>query len=56
MLVSDFTKSDNPGSTGAFRPRRSLGQNFLIGRDIAIIEARYAKDMVVLELGPGPGR
>jgi 16S rRNA (adenine1518-N6/adenine1519-N6)-dimethyltransferase len=35
--------------------RKSLGQNFLISKDIASMEANYAKEMNVIELGPGPG-
>lgn len=35
--------------------RRSLGQNFLVKRSIAVMEAAYAKGMNVVELGPGLG-
>ena len=56
MLISDFTKAgNNSDAAGAFRPRRSLGQNFLVSREIAVMEAKYAKGMSVLELGPGKG-
>lgn len=56
MLISDFAKTSNHSSTAsAFKPRKSLGQNFLVSRDIAIMEAKYAKGMNVLELGPGTG-
>jgi 16S rRNA (adenine1518-N6/adenine1519-N6)-dimethyltransferase len=34
---------------------KSLGQNFLLNRDIAELEANYAKGMSVVELGPGVG-
>lgn len=39
----------------AIGPRRSLGQNFLVSRDVAVMEAAYAKGMNVIELGPGLG-
>lgn len=56
MMISDFAKADvHESMAGTFRPRRSLGQNFLISKDIAAIEAKYAKGMSVLELGPGTG-
>jgi 16S rRNA (adenine1518-N6/adenine1519-N6)-dimethyltransferase len=35
--------------------RKSLGQNFLVNQDIAILEANYATKMNVIELGPGLG-
>ena len=38
--------------------KRSLGQNFLINKNVAIREIGYAnitKDDVVLEIGPGNG-
>jgi len=56
MLISDFAKTGNHSSTAsAFKPRKSLGQNFLISKDVAAAEAEYAKGMNVLELGPGTG-
>jgi 16S rRNA (adenine1518-N6/adenine1519-N6)-dimethyltransferase len=36
-------------------PHKALGQNFLISRDIAEMEAEYAKGLNALELGPGLG-
>ncbi len=36
-------------------PKKSLGQNFLINRKIAEIEAAHAPGKVVLEIGPGYG-
>ncbi len=56
MLISGFTESGgHPGKAIQFRARKSLGQNFLVSRDIAAAEAKYAKGMSVLELGPGTG-
>lgn len=43
------------GAIKALRPNKSLGQCFLISRDIAAIEAEYARGMNALELGPGMG-
>jgi len=56
MLISSFAVTGNHSSVArGFKPRKSLGQNFLISKDIAVIEAKYAKGMTVLELGPGTG-
>src|SRR5690349_21760406 len=37
------------------RPIKSLGQNFLKNRDVAIAEAAHSYEKVVLEIGPGYG-
>ncbi|MDE1869483.1 MAG: ribosomal RNA small subunit methyltransferase A [Candidatus Micrarchaeota archaeon] len=37
------------------RPIKSLGQNFLKNRDIAIAEAAHSHGKIVLEIGPGYG-
>ena len=37
------------------RPRKSLGQNFLMDRSVAIIESELARGKNVIELGPGLG-
>lgn len=37
------------------RPVKSLGQNFLTNKDIAIAEAAHSNDKIVLEMGPGYG-
>ncbi|MDE1845662.1 MAG: ribosomal RNA small subunit methyltransferase A [Candidatus Micrarchaeota archaeon] len=37
------------------RPIKSLGQNFLTNRDIAVAEAAHSYDKTVLEIGPGYG-
>jgi len=37
------------------RPKRRLGQNFLINRRIAEVEAVHARGMRVVEMGPGYG-
>lgn len=34
---------------------RSMGQNFLLNNDIAVMESAYGKGMCVVELGPGMG-
>ncbi len=38
-----------------FRPVKSLGQNFLVNEGIARIEAEYARNRTVLEIGSGYG-
>ena len=35
--------------------RKSLGQHFLVNKEIAIMESEYARDLNVVELGPGLG-
>ena len=37
------------------KPKKSLGQNFLIDRSVAIIESELARGKNVIELGPGLG-
>lgn len=39
----------------ALRPKKSLGQNFLVNEHIAEIEAAYASGRNVIEIGPGLG-
>lgn len=41
--------------TGFFRPKKKLGQSFLISRHVAVAEAAHADGKNVLELGPGYG-
>ena len=51
-------RAPRPRSLSGVRPRKSLGQNFLIDEEViaAIIEASgVTKDTLVLEIGPGTG-
>ena len=41
--------------TGFFRPKKSLGQSFLINGNVAVAEAVHGEGKNVLELGPGRG-
>ena len=43
------------GETEGIKPRRSLGQNFLRERSVAVMESEFARGKNTLELGPGLG-
>ncbi|MDE1870872.1 MAG: ribosomal RNA small subunit methyltransferase A [Candidatus Micrarchaeota archaeon] len=47
--------SDYKSAIRALGARKSLGQNFMVNRQIAAMESEYARDMSVVELGPGLG-
>lgn len=48
-------RADYKSIAKSLRPRRKLGQNFLLDRSVAIAEAEYGRNRRVVEMGPGLG-